>query len=178
MAAVSALVLALVVAAVLVPTPRFQGVIVGGLIGMVAGLIISFVQHHLRRSGKLHREIRAWTTVSDAGEKSTRRFVLRILNEKDVGTALWNLKVVFYKYGKRLHDETPWETIREMASTVMVDQIELPSQVTVEKILTLELYSTDLQKATDADAIRIVADIPGGSVFEENLPSWQSTPVA
>src|SRR5215212_3952927 len=95
--AVVVVVLILALAAIFSPAPRLRGPIVGGLIGVVASAVTLFGQYYVRRSGELYWQVEAWSHSQDGMLNVRRDFVLRILNPREVGTALWNVRVVFYK---------------------------------------------------------------------------------
>ncbi len=162
-------------------SPQLQGAIVGGLIGFVSSLVVGVstlvLSRRLRRSGKLRCQINAWSGGAYGAIRESRTFTVRLLNEKEVGTALWNLRVVFYKNGNPWLSKRPTYT-REPPP---VDLVDLPPQVTVTQVFQLSfgvpsdaVEGADLTKARESDAIKLVADIPGDGegAFEEDLPPW------
>lgn len=162
-------------------SPELQGAVVGGLIVFVSSLVVGVttlvLARWLRRRGKLRCQIDAWSGGAYGAIRENRAFTVRILNEREVGTALWNLRVVFYK------DGNPWLSQRPTYTrdSSPVDLVDLPPQVTVTKVFQLAfgvpsdaVEGADLTKARESDAVKLVADIPGDGegTFEEDLPPW------
>lgn len=88
------------------PVLSVQGAIAGGLLGLASSQGALLVQRHLQRSGDVHCVVQAWTggKASSGGmgygnEGAHRTFDVKFLNERDVGTALWNMRAEFYKNG-------------------------------------------------------------------------------
>ncbi len=108
-------------------SPQLQGAIVGGLIGFVSsfvtGVFTLLLARRLRRSGKLRCEINAWSGGSYGAVRDSRTFTVRLLNEKEIGTALWNLRVVFYKDGKPWLSQMPTQTRTQSP----IDVVDLPT---------------------------------------------------
>lgn len=110
-------------------------------------------------------------------QKESRTFTIRLLNEKDVSTALWNLRFVFYKDGNAWLERRP----RESGTDKPIEVLDLPPQVTVTKDLTIgfdvprgRIPGGELEKVKESDKIEFVADIPGKgkNAFREDLPRW------
>jgi hypothetical protein len=161
--------------------PPLQGTIIGGLLGFlsssITGVLTVFLGRWLRRSGTLHRQIRAWSGNSLGTISESRSFTLRLLNERDVSTALWNLRIVFYKKGNTLLSRRPKESITKTP----IEVLDLPPQVTVSKVFSIAFdvpdesrLGDDLTKVKEADRVEFVADIPGEKkgAFKERLPLW------
>jgi hypothetical protein len=185
--AVTALVLVGLVAALFfLQIPPVQGAIAGGLLGLVSSQGALLVQRYLRRTGDVHCSIRAWTGAGDriatlgmgGGEGEHRDFSVNLLNERDVATALWHIRVEFYR------DGVPWysvEPVKATSYTDKVDYLDLPSQTTVRRNLTLNIVAEDdlgrsnLQKVKDSDEVKLVAEVPGQQeLFEKDLPLWDA----
>ena len=175
--AIVGLVAILAVAAILVPSPRLQGVIVGGLIGVVASVVTLFGQYYLRRSDPLIWDIKAWSASQDGALNTWRDFVVRILNTREIGTALWNVRVVFYKDSEQPFGVTPRLSVGEVSEQRLIEVIDLPPQETVTRHLRVSFPSNEvasIDKVKNADRVKLVADIPGEgkNVFEEDLSLW------
>ena len=166
------LVLILAVVAILIPDPRLRVPITGGLIGVVASAITLFGQYYLRRSDPLVWQIDAWSSSNDGVLNVTRDFVVRILNPRDAGTALWNVRVVFYENGKETLSMIPRLSVGNQA---LIEVIDLPSQETVMRKLRISFPANEvasIEKAENADRVKLVAMYPDGSVFEDDLEKW------
>ncbi len=175
---------ALVGALFFVPIPAVQGGIVGGLIGLIASQSSLWMQRWLRKQGPLQREVHAWRNVGEGTVRESRTFIIRLLNEREVGTALWNLRLVFYKDGAAWLRRRP----REMApSDKPVEVCDLPPQVTVTRTLRIWFDKPGdhlpgagdaLAKAKESEEIELVADIPGEgeAAFKAQLPLWDDLP--
>lgn len=167
------LIIILALAAIFVPEPRLRGPIVGGLIGVVASAVTLLGQYYLRRSDPLWWQIsEAWSSSKDGVISSQRTFMVRIINTREVGTALWNVRVVFYKNDQEPFAVTPTLSQGEKS---LIEVIDLPSQQTVTLHLRVEFRTNDvasIEKVKNADKVKLLADIPGESPFEEDLPAW------
>lgn len=165
---------ALLAALFLLKTPALKGAAVGGLIGVigsiVTGALTQVLARHLRRTGELRRRLNAWMSANNGAEMESRTFSIRLLNERDTGTALWDLQVVFYKDGKAWLSQKPQRTRYQ----IVVDVVDIPPYETVTQVLQIRFNTVDpaLTKARESDRIVLVAEIPGGAMFEESLPLW------
>ena len=161
--AIVGLVAILAIAAILVPSPRLQGVIVGGMIGVVGSTVTLFGQYYLRRSTPLIWDIKAWSDSRDGVLNTWRDFVVRIVNTREIGTALWNVQVVFYKKGEEPFAITPRLSV--VGDQPLIEVIDLPPQETVTRHLRVLLPTSEvdpIDKVKTADKVKLLADIPGG----------------
>jgi hypothetical protein len=175
-------VIALGAALLLVPVPAVQGAAVGALAGIatsiVAGTATLLLARHLRRTGEIRQRTDAssWMFANSGVDVESRVFSIRLLNERDIGTALWDLQVVFYKDGKPWFYEPPLE--RQTSSPV--DVVDLPPYKTVTQVFSIVFYKGGdaFRKAGESDKIKLVADLPDGGVFEADLPRWNAPDIA
>jgi hypothetical protein len=95
---------------------------------------------------------------------------------------LWNIRVEFYR------DKVRWHSVQLRSAVsyeTIVSYLDLPSQVTVHRALTIDFLTersdkenaaraeNALQKAKDSDEIKLVGEVPGQEEpFEQNLPLW------
>ena|SRR5918995_623368 len=170
--AIVGLVAILAIAAILVPSPRLQGVIVGGMIGVVGSAVTLFGQYYLRRSAPLIWDIKAWSDSQDRVLNTWRDCVVRIVNTREIGTALWNVQVVFYRKGEEPFAITPRLSVGEQP---LIEVIDLPPQKTVTRHLRVSIPTNEvasIDKVKTAGKVKLRADIPGGGLFEDDLPAW------
>ncbi len=168
-------VIALVTALFLVEIPAVQGAAVGGLVGVIGSVVTGvstlLLAYRLRRTGEIrHRSPNNWIGATYGAVQESRTFSIRLLNERDTGTALWDLQVVFYKDGRPWLSQVP----RQTQADTPVDLLDLPPNETVTQVfkVTFNTGGDALRKARESDRIKLIANIPGEGTFEEDLPSW------
>ena len=93
---------------------------------------------------------------------------MRLLNERGVATALWNMRVEFYKKG----NPSPSNELVGKDPYKPVDYLDLVSQVKVERVLRMPFkrsqyydWQSDFDKAQDPDQLRLVGENPGRGLF-------------
>lgn len=158
---------------------QLPGVAVGGLVSLVVAVVLLFVQRYLRERGGLNPEI-TWTQGGHSmGESVRREFEVKFFNARDVDVALWDIRLEFYKEGRRTASLEP-----NFAGTPgPVRVLNLPSRVAIVREMgveikrdTLEAVRQEVLPLIEADKAVFRGVIPGGEEIREDLkgepPPW------
>jgi hypothetical protein len=158
---------------------QLPGVLVGGFLGLVVAVVVLFVQRYLRERGEIYREI-YWTTPLLTGSRQVfHGLECKFENQKDVNTALWDIRLEFHKDGMRVGNPL---TCYFSDTKEPLYVLNLPSRVAVVLRMeiriegdTLDAVKDILRPFVEADGAVFVAEIPGGEEFRQELggrPTW------
>jgi hypothetical protein len=158
---------------------QLPGVVVGGLVSLVVAVVLLFVQRYLREHGEIYREV-SWTIPLRTGSKNLEHgFEGRFVNQKDVDTALWEIRLEFHKGGERVGNPL---TCYLTDSNEAVRFLNLPSRVSIVREMHIQISASNLDELKDmlrplaeADGAEFVGAIPGGEEIRQELkgtPKW------
>ncbi len=159
---------ALVAALFLVPTPAVQGAIVGGLIGLITSQAALFVSRYLRERGKVICEVDAWVGSATGGDPERRHLRVRIQNTREVDVGLWGIRVVFSKRG----EQQLALPLRFANDGRDVEVWHLPSKVPISRVLEVVAGADHFQIAREADKAELVMIMAGEGEYRRELPHW------
>jgi hypothetical protein len=157
--------------------------IVGALLGVVAGL---FGERLVRRVGKVRCEIAGWRRVVGTPEEPEERSLeVTFWNEKEIPVAVWEMRVDFYKGGKRLELEegAPPAFLFLVADVDSgrqkpAEPVSLPPRVPVPLKISVKAGGEGRRRArlAEADKAEFVAGIIGARDQSLELsPPWRGT---
>src|ERR687897_246019 len=159
-------------------TPRTTiALAVLGVGGTLAGVWWGqWLEDKRRRRGEVRREVRAWVeeTTSTSGDTETRIFDIRFFNDRDVNTALWDVKVECYREGSLLVTISPRPVPpQHMPVPEEVEPIDLESRKSVYVSLQLVAEGEELSLVKSADKLQFVATMmPDDEKVSKRLPAW------
>jgi hypothetical protein len=150
--------------------------VVGALGGVWWGQVL---EDRRRRRGDVWRHVRAWVddTTNTAGDTETRTFDIRFFNDRDVNTALWDVKVECYREGSLVRTLVPRPgSVSQPMPTLPeeVEPIDLESRKSV--YISLELVAEgeeELSLVKSADQLQFVATMmPDDEKVSKSLRAW------
>jgi hypothetical protein len=159
-------------------TPRTTiALAVLGVGGTLAGVWWGqWLEDKRRRRGEVRREVRAWVeeTTSTSGDTETRIFDIRFFNDRDVNTALWDVKVECYREGSLIGTIDPRPVPpQHMPVPEEVEPIDLESRKSVYVSLQLVAEGEKLSLVKSADQLLFVATMmPDDEKISKPLPAW------
>jgi hypothetical protein len=149
------------------------GTLVGSFGGVWWGQVL---EDRRRRRGEVRREVRAWVddTTSTSGDTETRIFDIRFFNDRDVNTALWDVKVECYREGSLIGTIDPRPVPpQHMPVPDEVEPIDLESRKSVYVSLELVAEGEELSVVKSADRLQFVATMmPDDEKVSKRLPAW------
>jgi hypothetical protein len=147
--------------------------VVGALGGVWWGQVL---EDRRRRRGEVWRHVRAWVddTTSHSGDTETRTFDIRFFNDRDVNTALWDVRVECYREGSLLDTIDPRPVPPpHMPVPDEAEPIDLESRKSVYKSLQLVAEGEELSLVKSADQLLFVATMmPDDEKISKPLRAW------
>jgi hypothetical protein len=153
-------------------SPELQGAIVGGFIALAGSFGALLMNRYLRERGELQCEINAWVhTYANPGQEA-RDFEVRFFNNKDVSTALWNIRVEFFKDDALSVSLNP----KNLTTGAPIEELNMPSRVTLSWVMRLQASEDaeeHLRQVQETDRSEFVGTIPGGKEFRREMVPWK-----
>ena len=151
-------------------TPLLGSLAAGLVSGGVGGAVAAYI---LRRLGDVDCEITGWRKSMTSSATESYRFTAKFFNNKEVATALWNIRVAAYaQNGQEIDSIVPVSGLGELP------ELDLPPGVTITRELDVKGEPLRLRRIAEDKAVtvKLVGTFAGGAPFERTIKRTTPSP--